>query len=359
MARTREDETPTTVVAADGSVEGEASPVGQSGSKRSARRVIFAATAAIVVIAIAAGAFLFVRSSQEAQKREAVALAAATVVSETMTELSGAQTTEGIRAVAVAARDKGASMAEQGGDDPRVTASTAALSAIAALDAITPDTLAEWPAHRAELEQAVRGIAVGGTSMDPGPVLAAVDATVAGAQQTLGEWQLSVNVIQQEQSRMMADLNSYEPPARSEMEDYADLRDSTADWLDRTRRASSISVSSTTSYLEDALSDRKGIRDSLSRLTPPPPLASQHNEVISAVNLGIDGIDSLLDGMESLEGCSGTRCTLERNSGYGSFLSASSANTGKFDSAYESWIAAAANYRAEIESMTVPTKPAV
>lgn len=374
-SNSREDETPTTVLASDdltdqssangesvdGQVANDQSGVSgeNSGNAKSHRKLILSLTAVVVVFAIAAGAFLFIRSSQEAQKREAAALAAATVVSETMTELSGAQTTEAIRAVAVAAGQRGANLSAQGGDDPRVLSSAAALSAIAELEAITPDTLNQWPAQRTQVEQAVRGVDVAGTAMDPGPVLAAVDGTVAGAQKKLDEWQLRANVVREEQDKAAGELNTYESSARSSVEGYRNLRDDTADWLDRTQRASSISVSSTTNYLEDALSERKDIRDSLTSLTPPAALADQHNDVIAAVNLGIDGIDSLLDGMDSLRSCTGSSCTLERNSGYRSFLSASSTNTKKFDSAYEAWKDAVAEHRAAIQNMTVDARPVV
>lgn len=360
-----EAESPTTVISGDSddSLSSEVGPGAQQESdeegRRSRRPPVWLLVTVLVAVLGAIGAFLFVRNTQQANARESAVVAAATSVADTMTDLSAARTTADIRAVATAASEQQSIVAANTEVDPSIASSAQALGAIAALEVIDGDTLNQWPAQRAKIDSAVRAIQVDGTTMDPGPVLSAVDTNVANAQQALDTWQLQVNVIKKEQADANAALNAYEPSATAALDSYKNLRNSTAKWLSDAQKATSLNVSSATSYLQDAVDDRQDVRDSLTRLDPPDKLTGVHNEVVASLDLGIDGMESLLRGMSALSGCSGSSCTLSRNSGYSSFLSASGTNTTRYNQAYEAWNDAVAELRAQIESMSVPTKPVV
>lgn len=366
----RAAESPTTIVAgptteggAPGDPSGDASSAkqqeGRKDGRRDSRRTIWLTSGIILALVGGIGGFLFFRNAQEANARSSAVAAAAASVSETMTALSGAQSTTEMRAVAAQAKEQQSIVEVNSEVDPSIAAAATALGAIATLETIDGDTLGQWQESRSQIDAAVRSVQIDGTPMDPSSVLSAVDTNVGNAQQALNEWQLKVSVIQETQAERVAELNAYQPSAQAALKSYENLRNSTAKWLADAQRASSISVGSTTTYLQSARDDREDIRDTLVALDPPAELQDVHNEIISSLELGIDGIENLLDGMSALSGCSGTRCTLSRNSGYNAFLSASSTNTARFDRAYEEWQATATGLRAEIEGMQVPTKPVV
>ncbi len=338
-------------------------------SKRT-RLVLIIAAAAVATVALGAGGFAWMNHNQtqaqlaaqaedEQRQRDEVAKQATGKVESALAELATAQTTVDVQVVANRSADDGLALEEEPSMDSRAQGAAAALSAIAGLKALNADTLDNWPQLRQTVDEAVRDMVDPGKSFDPASALTNIDLVVTRGQEALATWQMEVAFATSAREKENAAVNQYDGQAQAQISRYNQLRNETADWLSRAEESNTYRYSDAVDYFTTGTSERRAVRDSLSALTVPEALRPQHEEILAVLTEAVDGMQSMVEGLEANQRCFGLDCPLASTAGYQRFESQSQAITLRYARAVDNLDAKVAEIREVALQQELPPKPTV
>ena len=319
---------------------------------------LLVALAGLLAMALGAGGAYWYLANQERQERQAAEASAVAVVQGTFDQLATVSNTADVRRVAGEAEASRSQLNVTEESPGVVTSADAALTAVAALASLNGDTLDTWPTMRAQIEASVAPVATSETAVAAGPGVEAVETVVAKGKDTLALWFLQVLADKNANTEALGAVDRYESAVNVQISRYNELRREASDWVDRARLEGSYRASDAERFFSQASSDRRAVRDSLSALTPPPGLEAQHAELLAVLTAGIDGIESMLDGLYDNDICR-YDCYLSETTGYQQFQIASGQITQRYGLAVDNFRAAIAARKAELANTGGPPKPEV
>lgn len=280
------------------------------------------------------------------------------MVQGTVDKLTVASNTADVRAVAAEAESARGDLQLTDESPPVVSHADEGLAELGSLSGLNGDTLDQWEAMRAAIEAAVAPVATEDQAVNAEPALATVDNVVERGQDTIDLWFLQALGNREANAEALADLERYESAASAQLARYNELRREASDWVERAEGTNTYRASDAKRFLSQASSDRRAVRDSLNALAPPPELKAQHEELLSVLTAGIDGIESMLDGLYDNEFCY-LDCALAETPGYQQFNTISAQITQRYGLAYDTWMATVAGRKSEIQNASRPPKPEV
>lgn len=332
---------------------------GEPVSRGGRRRVLsLAVVTGVLLLAVSGGIYLWFQASQQREARSAAELSAITLVQGNLDQLQTASNTADIREVAARAEAARSELSITEDSPPVVASADKTLVALGSLSALSGDTLDQWPTMRAEVEAAAATVATTEVAVETEAALAAVDNVVAKGQETLSLWFLQTLGTRDANTEALGAIERYEAAASAQLSRYNELRREASDWVDRAQLTNTYRASDAERFFTQASSSRRAVRDSLSALTPPAELQVQHEELLSVLTAGVDGIESMLDGLYDNDLCY-LDCALSETPGYQQFQTTSAQITQRYGQAVESWQATIAARKAELANASGPPKPEV
>jgi hypothetical protein len=283
---------------------GEAAPVAAPGGRP--RTVLLVAVLGIVA-AIMLGAIWMIAGS-----RDGVDLAAVEATSgDLVAELTAAETTAEVRAVAAAAAAHADDVqpALRDDHDPEMLAAQAYVlvwQRMAALANLSGATLDDWETARTELARAFTEVAEhgrGDIAAAGGDAVAAVDALVADARATLQAWELERDAALAAQERNAAQVRAieeYRGAVRAQLALYASLRERTTAQVQPLYdpAVASEEVWAASRSLWQGTADREAIAAVLSGLVPPTGLDAEHTRVLQVFQDAVLAMRAALVGID-------------------------------------------------------------
>lgn len=325
---------------------------------RTKRRWIVASAAAVALLAVGgAGVFLY-QANEERQLRQVAAAGALATTQATFDQLAMVTNTADVRQAATEAQEARGLLDVNEGAPLVISQADAALAAVAVLGELNADTLNEWSGWRDDIEDAAATVVTEDGVLAPDAGLSAVDKVVTDGQEAINLWFLQTLAAREANTEASDSLERYAAAANAQILQYNELRNEAADWVERAELTNTYRASDAEQFFRQASSDRRSVRDTLSSLTPPAELAAQHAELLSVLTAGIDGIESMRDGLYDNEICF-LDCALSETPGYQQFQVTSGLNTERYGRAVDNWQATVEGRRAELANAGLPPKPEV
>ena len=366
------DETSPTAGAAASSPAAEVGPPAPVARRR--RSWLMPAGIGLAVVLVGAGAAGVVLMNQP-HPEDAVLAEAAVAAEGLLEDMQAAQVTADLRAVAedvdAAAEpvtDVLVTLNPADGSAQALAGMDEVFSALTGLAGIDADTLEVWPQVRDDLDTALDALPGEVEGMDPvtdagAQAIEATDLLMADAEQTLADWQASVEAAEaasQDNAAAAEALTEYDNAVQGQLRTYNSLRNDTSSFVDL--------VESPDSYVTweqgyDAMSAgaqaRREVRDALNAIPVPDGVAAEHARLVAMVEDAAAAMDAGYSGLSEADACWFNDCYYADTSGWQTFRQESARITGEFAAADSAWQSALAGLRAPLGDVTATEKPVV
>ena len=365
LALDQERPTPETATSAASSDDGQP-------SKDSGRRAwAILAVIGLAVTLVGAGAAAAVLANQPGPEDAALgeALESAEVL---LADVQDAQVTADLRTVADAADSASEPVTDvlAGLDPASDTAQALAgldevFTALAGLGGIDADTLNVWAEVRADLDTALDELPTQVDGVLPltnvgADAIAAADTLIADAEQTLANWEASVDAAEratQENAAAVLELDTYEDAVLGQLRTYNSLRNDTSDFVALVESPDSYV---TWSQAYDAMSTgamaRREVRDALNAMAVPDGIQAEHTRLVSMVEDAAAAMDAGYSGLSEADACWYDDCYYADTPGWQTFRQESARITGEFAAADTAWQTGMASLRADASPVTAARK---
>ena len=329
-------------------------------------------TGLAVVLAGAGVAAALVLTQPHPEDAVLVDSAAETV--DVLEQMEAAQTTADLRETAAAADTAANPVTEilptLNPADPTAQALASleeVLGAVAALEVIDGDTLAEWPAASRGLDAALDGLpgdepAVEAVEPAGRDAIEAVNALVGGAEQALADWQAAVEVAEKataDNAAAVQALTDYENAVEGQLRTYASLRTDTANFIDLAGdRDSYVTFDQGRAALSEGAAARREVRSALTALAVPAGMEAEHARLVAMVEDAAAAMDAGVSAIDDADFCVSS-CYVFETTAWQTFLDESSRISGEFAAAETAWQNRIAALKAPLGDVTAPDKPVV
>jgi hypothetical protein len=310
----------------------------------------------------------------EPHPEDAVLVESSALTVEVLEQMAAAETTAELRETAEAAETAAAPVVEivptLNPTDPTTLALASleeVLVAVSALEVVDGDTLGEWPAISRDLDAALDTVpgddpAVDGVEPAGRDAIEAVDALVAGAEQTLADWEASVAVAEEstaDNAAAVQELDTYEDAVLGQLRTYNSLRNDTASFVEL---AGDPDAFVTYEQGRDALSEgaaaRREVRSALTALAVPTGIQAEHGRLVAMVEDAAAAMDAAVTAIDDADYCVSS-CYVFETDAWQTFRNESARITGEFAAAETTWQSTLAGLRAPLGDVTAPEKPVV
>lgn len=349
----------------------EASPTSPAGRAR--RAWLVPAGIGLSVVLAGAGAAAFVAMNQPGP--ENAVLAEATATAETLLDdVQQAQLTADLRVVAADAdsaaepvTDTLTSLDPAGATAQALASVDDLLSALTGLARIDSDTLDTWPQVRDDLDTALDALPSEVDGMDTladtgADAIEATDTLIADAEQTLADWQASVEAAEaasQDNAAAAAGLTEYDNAVQGQLRTYNSLRNDTSNFVDLAGDPDAfVTYDQGRTALSEGAAARREVRSALTALTVPAGIEAEHARLVAMVEDAAAAMDAAVSAIDDADYCVSS-CYVFETDAWETFRNESSRITGEFAAAETALQSKLAELRAPLGEVTATDKPIV
>lgn len=281
---------------------------------------------------------------------------------ELLDDLSSATVTADVQAVAAGAAElsavadtTGQALVRGSDEAEQVAASAAVLAPLRELAGLDAEHLDAWQPVRGPLQQGLAGVTVARAA--GARAIANLNSLVAGAEQSLADWQVAYDRAAGDQERAAKALRRYESGARAQLKVYSSLRGDASEFFDRVE-TSYVTWDEAFTFLDSARWQRESVRDTLLYMAVPDSMTSAHDGLIAVVDRAIVAVQSGYDGIDDAYNCR-TDCNYRETPAWQRFSSESAEITDMFSRAETRWNRALEQETSSQEAQVLPRKPVV
>ena len=240
-------------------------------------------------------------------------------------------------------------------------------SALTGLAGIDADTLDVWPQLRDDLDTALDALPGEVEGMEPvadigAAAIEATDILIADAEQTLADWQASVEAAEaasQDNAAAAAGLTEYDNAVQGQLRTYNSLRNDTSNFVDLAGDPDAfVTYDQGRTALSEGAAARREVRSALTALTVPAGIEAEHARLVAMVEDAAAAMDAAVSAIDDADYCVSS-CYVFETDAWETFRNESSRITGEFAAAETALQSKLAELRAPLGEVTATDKPIV